>query len=706
MIKKLSKRIQRDEQGSILLLSLVVLVVMSVVLVSMLGLNSSNFKATAAIQSQRKVVFDANGGIDTAVQSIRNTWAQGRDTSYSGDGIGADPCNFTMAGSVLNGNDATVTCTAQSESGKITKGNPANDSNTPPAAVITLSHSGVGFHHSKNTVLPVSGPVYSFSGISSNPSTINVTSGDVYAKGSCSGISVDTAHNYALHCNHSGANNIFDNPSSYTYATRSDSYTNSNLVDSTIPGNVQNPSAMTCSHNLGILGPGYYNNALALNDAMSLCSGGVWFKPGVYYFDFNDSFAMNLPNAPVIGGEANTNCWNPTAGPTFTPPSFPLPASCSTTSGLGSVPRRCKTDVDGVGPGVQFIFGNRSYMNVGTGDIELCAFRTRTEQQIAIYGLTSSTTSSASSTTKTPTSNTTPGAAGNDAFVNPVNTYAFDNATADYIKTVNDKASATGSISLANFDFSAIPAGSTINSATLRVKHQESNIASLTAKITAGEGSTNTIGSTTGATPASCATNTTQICIANSGGMTDQSAINLLPFLNDKQKISGMSLLLTSTTQAAPKNGSLTGTENIDGISISINYKPPTYRAIPVGTDLFTTASNGHDQISIHGSVYSPNSNIDITAKNGGGLGIDRGVIAYTFDSDVNPAAEFINGVSIPLTGSGGVTDPRVVTLRASVQGHDWVEARIKIYDYDTSTGTPVFKLGYKTEVMYWKVLR
>ena len=191
--------------------------------------------------------------------------------------------------------------------------------------------------------------------------------------------------------------------------------------------NAPNPTPICAATNAVLqFVPGYYTNDTmfqtpAYTQGANVCKTNyLYFRPGVYYFDFgfDPAFTDLIWNVAasqfVVGGEPKG--WDPNTANS-------LPA---TPTGGNSV--ACKTAADGATSGVQFVFGGASQMVVTTSaaKVELCADPTPvgTNQQIAVYGQTSGTTALATTTDEPVTSAPTPATGWSG--LTPVNTRASD----------------------------------------------------------------------------------------------------------------------------------------------------------------------------------------------------------------------------------------------------------------------------------------
>jgi hypothetical protein len=102
----------------------------------------------------------------------------------------------------------------------------------------------------------------------------------------------------------------------------------------------------------------------------------VWFMPGTYYFDFTGTW--NAPSR-LVGGTPTDSTGAPIANPTLGNLNRLNPAS----TGACVDPRQGSS-----APGVEFVFGGDSDIDLGSHEFEICATYSAGSVPIAIYGLT------------------------------------------------------------------------------------------------------------------------------------------------------------------------------------------------------------------------------------------------------------------------------------------------------------------------------
>ncbi|HJQ04578.1 MAG TPA: hypothetical protein VJ872_04000 [Nocardioides sp.] len=213
----------------------------------------------------------------------------------------------------------------------------------------------------------------------------------------------------------------------------------------------RDPAAQGCSFQ-----PGFYNNGLALSNAVNAC-GTATFASGKYYFDFADGKPWDI-STTVIGGQAGAG---------------------------SSIPGRCVSPIDSpTTAGVQFVFGGSSTMKLeDTSNVELCGPANGGYAPITIYQQQTGTTPTPTTTPGMTSSNVTTRAntGGGDKTVafaanggsSPTLTSALQatgNPTADWKASGNNS---TGELDLQAFgaNLNGIPVGSTITAAKLNVTY-------------------------------------------------------------------------------------------------------------------------------------------------------------------------------------------------------------------------------------------
>jgi hypothetical protein len=99
---------RRDQSGAVLILALIFVVVTGVVGVALASLTSTNLAAATGLQTKRGVEFNADAGVDAAIQLVRYN-----DSVAFTPGTWV-PCAPGTPGLAMNGATVYVSCTAGS----------------------------------------------------------------------------------------------------------------------------------------------------------------------------------------------------------------------------------------------------------------------------------------------------------------------------------------------------------------------------------------------------------------------------------------------------------------------------------------------------------------------------------------------------------------------------------------------------------------
>ncbi|MCU1426089.1 MAG: hypothetical protein JWL83_89 [Actinomycetia bacterium] len=405
--------------------------------------------------------------------------------------------------------------------------------------------------------------------------------------------------------------------------------------------------------------------------------------------------------------------WNPSDPTTITPSSPMLPGSCLSDRDSGK----------GWSNGVQFVFSGDSRLNLKSGKVELCNKRAgNNKQEIVVYG----THGASASSSVTQPWNAQLAATSNPGFTNPNNAKVFNdgnsatvllNSNGNRTLTLSQFSPTVWPIAAAN----QIPAGSTINSVTLSVRHNESSTTSGTVNAP-----------TVTITPAGSAA-----CAANTLGRRSSlgtDTINVTACLDTLGKINGGVGVVFSVGRA----GSSSPTETLEGMQLQVTYTaPPTgggYGTIPAETGCITQTpyysptdhspayngacavlrvsddSNGGSfprVLTLWGTVYTPSAALDVPVDIMTQPVFNRGVVARMLMLGYNVS----NNAIVPITttpNAGFVQDNRRMTLTTQIPGSSTsVVADVKlcdVIDADCPTAGPPGSPPVK--ILSWKVTR
>jgi Tfp pilus assembly protein PilX len=588
-----------DDSGAALILVLIVVTVLGLVLGTLLSITDTSLRTTLALRDQATAAYEADGAVQAAINNLRNgsyNAAAGQHCFGATDTLALN--NFSGADS------AAVTCTA--DPAKVLIQCPSLSScNRPGTAILTLGRvageDGVNITQPTGSAFNVHGVVFSNSNINMVKGSL-VTNAAAYARGVCSGTVTSTP---AAQCNYGNtANPLGDDPG---YAA----------TVSTVPAHQNLPACTTANSVVKFL-PGYYDDAVGLSAMMagnSSCKHSTWwFTPGTYYFDFHNS------TNPLLGSGSDLWTVNDgylvagtpvnSAGGIIAQP--PVPAA---------IPGACDNPInDAHAVGVQFVFGGDSQLAVKAGQAEVCGTYSANKPPIAVYGLTAGTETNSTNTLKA----TTVVSPGNFTNATPASLSNVDANLATWVNTSNSNQSTT--VTLDGYGPpAAIPAGSVLRSAQLRVVHGNtagSTMDNLSVKITPTGGTAYT------ATVPSYGDNvlhTDLIDVLQGGtGTLAQQVYN--------GTFTGAQLAYT----AAVKHK---GTEQLDAVQLDLTYTPPALRAqngcvttTPYGSGgscaVVTTVNNAGGLFYVQGTTYTPAAVLDITLNNATEQVFRFGVIA------------------------------------------------------------------------------
>ncbi|MFI5731846.1 hypothetical protein ACIA49_17110 [Kribbella sp. NPDC051587] len=363
---------------------------------------------------------------------------------------------------------------------------------------------------------------------------------------------------------------------------------------SSVPGHRALPSCTTPNALVTFL-PGYYDDAAGLTALMksdSPCRGSTWwFKPGTYYFDFHNTENPLLPNG--------SHAWTVGSGTLI--------------GGTRVGPDACASPLDGAADGVRFVFGGDSRLEVKGGTAELCGTYSATEPPIAVQGLTSGA-ESVTALDGRPTSVSLLSKFGLTA--TPARLSAVDGTAASWKSTaVNDSAPLT----LSGYKLgSAIPAGSVLESAALKITHRHSDPSTedrLDLSVDVGAGTP--VAASGAGGPGGTAYRTETVPL-------DSEALAQAVY---DGSFDGLSVALTARLAAKDD------TEDIDAVRLELSYIAPALRAAdgcvtagpyPSNTSACALVSG---PVFVQGTVDAPLGVLDLTVAPGTPPVVSGGVV-------------------------------------------------------------------------------
>jgi len=601
---------KRDDSGAALVLVLILVTVFAIGLSALMSFSDTSVRTTIQLRQQAAVSYNADGAIQAAINNLRqSTYSDVTAPCFGGTDTLVLP-NFYGADS------AAVKCSGDANSGVLIQCPRLSNCNRPGSAILTLGNvageDGIRIDQPTGSIFKVKGRVYSNSNINVNNGTLQTTT-TTFGVNGCSGTIVSPA---GLYCPYTGSPPCF-------YAGTQPCGADPGVLPAISTAPVYRP-VPTCSGpgSLVTFLPGYYDDAVGLSNLMS--SGGgckdstYWFAPGPYYFDFH--------NPGLWGGTPGGDVWTVdsgylVAGQPCAPHAVGTPCTVVGAPPVPAViPGACANPIDnpnfGVQAGVQFIFGGDSQFLVKSGQAEICGTYSQTDLPLAVYGLKSGVATPVPATGVNTLKMTSVVSAGN--FTNPANITDPDGSLATWANTLGG--SRTGTVAVGGFTpSSAVPAGSIVNSATLRVVRGNTNAA-------------NSDSTSVTITPTAGSPITVPLPSHNDSSMHSES-INLLTLstafasLVHSNGYAGATMTYSATVNHRD-------TEKLDSIQLDLRYTPPAFRAqdttsVP-GNCLVATPYTGtgapcalvksdgspSNQIYIQGTTYAPKAALDITLNN------------------------------------------------------------------------------------------
>ena len=647
------RALRDDDGGAMLIVALIVITSVAVVTGALLTHGGTNFRATVALEGVAGTSYAADTAAKVAVNDLRlgakapgwvtpsfpGVWSDWvyTDNADGAGCFGADgtsPKNslemknlYPKAGDQAAESSARVECSVVPGTGIFWAGSGVGIEDPDPTDSFARALTTVGttapwqgmtlkpLGAANQAPMPVRGGIASKSYITVDNGAL-VTDGYVKAEGTCTGLIIS---NPAKACSQPGSVPMPTTPPSPL--TSVPTYQDASAYTSSAP-----IASQRCSFQ-----PGFYNNAKALSDAVNGCATAK-FASGKYYFDFRDEErgtgqnALNIATT-LIGGEY-----------------------------VGTaIPGACKSPIlnDPI-PGVQFVFGGTSRITVSdTARVELCGPSNGGEPPMTLFQEQTGSTNAEAPLTAQPAQTvaqvtgpkvdlfTVDGGGTGEA--------ALAAAGGSSIKWVANNNNSEAAADLSNFSgLDAIPAGSDITSAQVKIKYAKSAAApSLTV------GATGTTPSMT--VPAPDATGWASV------DLKDQlrTLIGSGTFNTTRPKLE---LRLPGT----PKNETLT----VDAVTLAVTYLPPSLRAAQNDQIIYAPGGNFHGVFVVQGATFVPKGYVDLDPGS-----FDTALVAFRWGlvaSGVNLKAQPSQTfgyplVSMPDAGHGLGNRATVVDLKVYV---------------------------------------
>ncbi|HUR18525.1 MAG TPA: hypothetical protein VMZ51_06260 [Acidimicrobiales bacterium] len=507
------------EDGSALIIALFFATIFSLLVATVISFAEVGLKASASFDGRAKDLYATDGAVSAAINRFRR----------------GGPCDDYTApadsdGEPLDGQGVIVRCVDDKR--------PTSGAATRPVNALlslgTLPTDGIATVGTQEQ--RILGNIYSNSTVTAGGTLI--VQGQVSAAGDCTPlVDIQTLPDPAAkHCANSGG-----------YADvsqgRDPDYTK---ASATVP--VRRTVPACPAGWLVEIEPGYYDDAAALSaftTTAGSCPGKVvWFKPGNYYLDFTfrggaGTWTVNDPNVVVVAGTPRD--WVP--DPALPRPAIPLPGSCRTAADPAP------------NAGVQLVAGGGTHLDITQGRVELCAEPTLVDQSIALYGIPRDRPVH----TLAPTDWTAV-----DRFTDPGNAAVIGEvrpapASSPATATAALTPGTPPSLTLTAFR-PGVPAGSVVDSAVLRVVHQDSgDVDAGSVKVAAAFPGSTCAGVLAVGVPARATLTQDRIDLKQACGLKDPAAFDAL----------------SVTYSAGLATGGTAGTDVLDGIAVEVSYRTP-----------------------------------------------------------------------------------------------------------------------------------
>lgn len=654
MRQRVTARVQRGDDGSALVLALMVVLLVGTLFAAAIDYTQTGLLVTPKIRNDRNEVVTIQGAVDGAINSIRGSSTIGNTTGPS------CPDFVPPAPTGLPGVDVTedfrVTCTPQPPSSTTADGVPSY-----AIQALGVAPEGIRQVNPSNAELVVTGGIYSRGVISvggGSQSVMSVTGSAVSeTAGGCTGALLTTD----LTGPRCGPAHALDDGADPGYGPGLvDQSALQALIDSGSSTQGADP-VPTCSGGTAQFAAGYYGERpdLLLARTQPSCSASVWrFAPGLYYFDYHG--VWDLGGTRVVFGTPTT--------------STTLSQACSRTS-----------------PGAHLVFGGESRIvtqSSASADngLEVCGpvdasyySGSGTPQRIAVYGLTTANTLGTSVSTSAPSLATSITDTG--GWVQPEKALTPDGNSATVVLQKNKAATLTWD------GFGSAPKGARVTKVVAELTHLGANVKSAQVSLTGPGGVTIT------QNVAGCTTCTFDITTELEARRTDV----LWRYLSQ----------LTATYEVQGKDDQLPVSATaslVDGIRLVAEYRTPALRAqtCPGSGCLFVeSASNAN--VFVHGTVYTPAAAWSVNVHNAGETIFDRGVVLRDLAVNVSGSTKQTSSpFQLPHSGSDG----RKVLFRGWVDGVERVRACVRYEDRAPLPGTTHTQAfaGYSLNVTQWLV--
>jgi hypothetical protein len=623
----MNKRLRQSDEGAMLVFALIIITTVALVTGAVLTHGWTNLSATVSLRGVAGTSYAGDAAAKVAINNLRMGssapgFAQSPEPGddapwvYSNnlDGTGCFGLDGTLprtklvlnnlqpaAGDQTADTSTRVECSVVPGTGLFGGGGGVDTDGSMRA--ITIFDGDLTVQN--NSMLQVRGGIASNGAIDADNAagTGIFTNGYVWANGGCSGTIVTTK---AKDCSHADVSDPVV-PEVFT---------------STAGVTPRVASAQSCT----AFQPGFYGSAAELTAKVDACGTAV-FVPGDYYFDFGDEAVGSGQNVwsinkTVIGGQL---------------------------TGSGEPPGRCRSPIDeDDAVGVRFVFGGSSRILVGQdAHVELCGTYVPDTVPVVLQQQGVSTTSTnGTQSVKASTVATTGSTPGWSATPTAAMLNAVDASDAQW--PGNSNGSPKGVLTLTNLTPSpAIPAGSRLTGATLKVHHKEQGGTQVAVNVSAGSD-----------------TYTTTLPLRSVSALnqpypvaaTDDLAIPTGPLLTALAKAVRDGTLSTATPTVelslAGKNKSMA----IDSVSLELTWTTWALNQATNNNFLTGFGNSYKGDFVLQGTLYAPHGAVDVNFGNNADT-----VVAFRYGLAVRSALlaghpQVLYGyplVSIPDEGSG-----------------------------------------------------
>ena len=361
-----------DDDGAALVMVLIIVTVIALGGTALLSFSDASFRTTVALRNQAATAYAADGAGQVAVAELAGATYPNNCATAAGDplSLGSTTAFYPAPQTGTTALNAYVTCAPNTTTGIGPVVGPANK---PGNALVTVGDD-------TTLATPLAGQSYSGKPVTIGNGSV-ISNSSINASGGLTVTGTGVTVKAALAAPKGCIGTIWPTclPGSGTVLTPPDPQPQPRTLPPVSPA-----LPPVCTTTYAAFRPGLYNTSYLTTYLNAGCGqkSVVWFSPGTYYFDFTGSW--NTP-ATLIGGTPTDSAKKPITG---------LDSAVATTlSNLSQLNSSssdyCADPSEQVAPGVEFVFGGTSTMNLGTSSLGICASYSATNVPVAIYGPTS-----------------------------------------------------------------------------------------------------------------------------------------------------------------------------------------------------------------------------------------------------------------------------------------------------------------------------